>query len=366
MTKEDDPAVEVSEETEPAASTTVAVLDRETYDIQMIQRWGNLMHASGLFPDVKSMAQAAVKIMVGRELGFSVMASMSGVHLVDGKPVLGAGLMASALKESTKYDYDVVTHTDERCVIAVFEYVDEKKVSIGTSEFTIADAELAKLFGRPSQTWEKYPRNMLFSRAMSNAIAWFAPDVFEQRIYTPEELGLPVGEQGDVIDATMIATAEPVEGIAEGETTQPDVAKVEEEAPAAGGQTPLGPDLIENAGMFVVWAIEFAQAHRLEKLSSVQIAQMVGVERVADLAPAFKGKWEVAVERFTRAVDSSESDATEEEANPEPPEPPSEPMTAAEATEGGPDYLAQAAAASAAGDEARARATEGGDGDGAE
>ncbi|RDT44717.1 hypothetical protein DXF87_27490, partial [Enterobacter roggenkampii] len=36
---------------------------------------------------------------------------------------------------------------------------------------------------------DKFPKNMLFARAMSNGVKWFTPDVFSGPVYTPEELG---------------------------------------------------------------------------------------------------------------------------------------------------------------------------------
>jgi hypothetical protein len=43
---------------------------------------------------------------------------------------------------------------------------------------------------------------MLFGRALTNAYRWYAPDVFSQPLYTPEELG------ADVVDAEWSYTSE--------------------------------------------------------------------------------------------------------------------------------------------------------------
>jgi len=45
---------------------------------------------SGMFPDIKSAAQAAVKIQAGKEFGIQPFASMTGIHIIAGKPVIGA------------------------------------------------------------------------------------------------------------------------------------------------------------------------------------------------------------------------------------------------------------------------------------
>lgn len=45
----------------------------------------NAMHASGYFGDVKSQAQAMVKVLAGAEIGLPPFASMSGIHIVNDK-----------------------------------------------------------------------------------------------------------------------------------------------------------------------------------------------------------------------------------------------------------------------------------------
>jgi hypothetical protein len=49
---------------------------------------------------------------------------------------------------------------------------------------------------------------MLFSRALSNGVGWYCPDLFIGAVYTPEELGAEVDGEGDVI---KVVTTEPLE-----------------------------------------------------------------------------------------------------------------------------------------------------------
>lgn len=148
---------------------------------------------SGFFSDARDVAQAIVKIQAGRELGFGPMASMQGVYIVKGKVSLSANMLGAAIKRSGRYDYRVTEMSDERVAI---DFLQAGEV-IGSSEFTMADAKRAGLLG--SQTWKSYPRNMLFARALSNGARWFCPDVFGGPLYTPEELGAEVDEDGDPV-----------------------------------------------------------------------------------------------------------------------------------------------------------------------
>jgi hypothetical protein len=58
---------------------------------------GETFFKSGMFSDIKSAQQAVVKIMAGAEMGISPFAAMSGIHIIQGKPTIGAGLTSSDL-----------------------------------------------------------------------------------------------------------------------------------------------------------------------------------------------------------------------------------------------------------------------------
>jgi hypothetical protein len=145
---------------------------------------GKVFKESGYFKDIQSEAQAIVKIMAGRENGFDPFASMTGISIIQGKPEIGAGLIAQAVKRSGRYNYRVKTLTNELCEIEFFE---DKIGMIGISSFSMADAKAAGLAGK-GDMYSKYARNMLFSRAMSNGQSWFCPDVFQCRMYAEGEI----------------------------------------------------------------------------------------------------------------------------------------------------------------------------------
>lgn len=134
---------------------------------------------SGMFSDTKQAQQAFVKIMAGQEIGIPPFAAMSGVHIIQGKPTLGAGLIASRVKGSGKYDYKVVQQDDKVCSIDFYQ----GKEKIGNSTFTIEEAKKAG-----TKNLDKFPKNMLFARAISNGVKWYCPDVFSGPVYTPEEM----------------------------------------------------------------------------------------------------------------------------------------------------------------------------------
>ncbi|GIV81672.1 MAG: hypothetical protein KatS3mg051_1026 [Anaerolineae bacterium] len=159
----------------------------EPSELDTIQRTAKLMLASGFFDasrnPTQALAQVATKILAGRELGFGPWASVSGIHVIQGKPVLSANLMASAVKAHPRYDYRVRKLDDDGCVIEFFQDGE----SLGTSSFTAEDAKAAGVAGK--DVWRRFPRNMLFARALSNGVRWFCPDVFAgNAVYVPGEL----------------------------------------------------------------------------------------------------------------------------------------------------------------------------------
>ena len=135
-------------------------------------------YESGMFTDIKSAAQAMVKISAGAEMGIPPFAAMSGIHIIQGKPTIGAGLMAANVKASNKYDYKVIEQTDKVCSIDFYK----GKEKLGNSTFTYEDAKKAG-----TKNLDKFPKNMLFARAISNGVKFYTPDVFSGPVYTPEE-----------------------------------------------------------------------------------------------------------------------------------------------------------------------------------
>lgn len=153
------------------------------YSYEDVEKIGKVMVSSGYFKDTNQQSQAIVKILAGRELGFDPYTSMSGIHIIQGKPVISANLMASALKKGGKYDYKIKSMSEELVEIDFYE----GKTLLGTSSFSTDDAKKAGIASKDN--WHKYARNMLFARSMSNGIRWYCPDVFNgSSVYTPGEI----------------------------------------------------------------------------------------------------------------------------------------------------------------------------------
>jgi hypothetical protein len=159
-----------------------------TTDIMNISK---AFYESGMFTDIKSVAQAMVKISAGQEIGIPPFASMTGIHIIQGKPTIGAGLIASRLKGSGKYDYRVIEASEKVCSIDFYQ----GNTKIGNSTFTIEDARKAL-----TKNIDKFPKNMLFARAISNGVKWYCPDIFSGPVYVPEEMQVVTTEEATHIE----------------------------------------------------------------------------------------------------------------------------------------------------------------------
>lgn len=164
---------------------------------------GKVLQMSGYFTDVRDQAQAVTKILYGRELGFSPIIAMSGIHIIEGKPALSANLLAATIKRSGKYNYRVKEWDDQHCVITFKEKVEGKWEDVGDSSFSIEDAKRARVKfegAKGPSGWTKFPKAMLFARALSQGERAYCPDVSACTLYVPEELGAVVNENGDVAE----------------------------------------------------------------------------------------------------------------------------------------------------------------------
>ena len=179
--------------------------------------------ASGMFPDIQSEAAACAKIIIGRGLGLSDYDAMTGLHIIKGKAVLAANLMAASIKRAGKYDYRA-TCSDTECSIVFFGRTMEGKwEEIGTTEFTLEDARRAQLGG---DNWRKWPKAMLFARCISSGYKQHCPDALGAApVYVEAH-----GETEIVEDAPRSRAALPAPEVVEA-TTMPQDAPVVADAP---------------------------------------------------------------------------------------------------------------------------------------
>ncbi len=176
-----------------------AIVPVDFNEMQLVAR---AMATSGFFQDTKQESQAIVKVLAGREMGLGPFASMTGIHIIQGRPALSANLIATLIKNDPRYNYKVLQLDEKACSIDFYENGEK----IGNSTFTLEDAKKAQ-----TKNLDKFPKNMLFARAISNGAKWYTPGIFGGNpVYTPEELGASIDQDGNVIEGAFVETPAPV------------------------------------------------------------------------------------------------------------------------------------------------------------
>jgi len=162
-----------------------------------IQNMGDAFSKSGMFPDIKSASQAIVKIQAGAEMGLPPFYAMSKIYIVQGRLMVGAEALGAMVKRSGRYDYRVFLLNDNACELI---FTDGGKETY-LSKFTIEDARKAGLI-KPGSGWEKFPRAMLMSKALSQGARIVCPHVISGA-YTPEDFGYSINPETEQIETQV-------------------------------------------------------------------------------------------------------------------------------------------------------------------
>lgn len=132
---------------------------------------------SRLFAGIQDPAQALMKMVMGRELGIAPASSLRAIYITeDGRIGLYAETMAAMLRRHPRYDYRVSENTREACTVAILDR--ETGEVLGETRWTLKDDAVGAGLVGGKANWKKYPRAMLYARALAEAVRVHAPDVF--------------------------------------------------------------------------------------------------------------------------------------------------------------------------------------------
>ena len=149
-------------------------------------------------------------LLAAHDLGIPATQALSKLHVVDGKLAMSSEMMvALVLRDGHELWADDANDTEHQIVYGRRKGSDE----VTRSEFTMADARTAGLADRP--TWKKYPKAMLWARAVSGLCRQVFPDAVAGVSYTPDEIApadgvMAVGEEGAGKSAALKQVAQPV------------------------------------------------------------------------------------------------------------------------------------------------------------
>ena len=164
-------------------------------------RWCEMMAGGDMLPRQyrNKPANLLFAIEYADALGIPRVNALTSIHVIEGKPSASADLMASMVRKAGhKLRVKVEGRGKQATAIAQVIRADDPDFTYEvrwTWQDTI-DANLDK-----KDNWVKYPTSMMKARAISAVIREGASDAMMGVIYTPEELGAVVDQDGNPVKA---------------------------------------------------------------------------------------------------------------------------------------------------------------------
>lgn len=230
------PSTEVAQRAPEPASELARMRDPHTDGwvtvLQPVAELAQQVSSTDFVPKALRNNTAAVTaaILFGRELGMAPMHSLSGIHMVEGKPTLAAETMrAQVLAAGHELGYGEVSSSK-------VEVKGRRKgeTSWTVLTWTLADAQRAGLANK--NVWKSYPRQMLTARATAELCRLIFPDVTHGMRATEE-----MEDGGDLLPAGPAAAVESTTKVGRRKAIAP-VKDVELPEPAAPtGRATAGP-----------------------------------------------------------------------------------------------------------------------------
>lgn len=153
------------------------------------------MYASGYFKDMTSLSKAITKALIGQSMGMGLVQSMNSLYVIDGKVAMDSHAIRNTAVMAG-YTIKTLELSEKQAVLEWSIRKDGKEEVLGTSEYTWDDATKAGLIDK--QNWRKFPKDMLFARAITRGARMYANQAFaNQPVYEREEL---VPDTGQYID----------------------------------------------------------------------------------------------------------------------------------------------------------------------
>jgi hypothetical protein len=207
--------------------TTAEVAVRDPSALETKIGYANFLAKADLLPRAyqDKPANLLYAIEYGAMLGLPPMAAIVGIHVIDGRPTMSAGLMAAKVRQAGHRIRIQSTGEGDnaraRCTIIRsddpdFEY---------SATWTMERAKTAGLLGK--MNWRQHPIQMLKNRATSECCRDACQEVLLGIHYTPDELG------GEDDGGELIADGYPT--LANG---QIDQTQMSEQAKDAAGMMP--------------------------------------------------------------------------------------------------------------------------------
>ena len=257
-------------------------------DLEGLELYANTIYASGLIPssllkagDTKEaiLAKLTIIFFKGLELEISPMQALAEIGVINGTPLMSSKLMLALIYRNCPWAeiiYDEISIN--RCRVRARRHPRQQFTQF---EYTIEEAKKAGLVARSPNTWNKYPRQMVKWRAVSNMARTIFPDVI-MGCYLPNEILI---ENKD--DQTFGNTSDKYISIEEEEALSKERTTIDKDNYIDEDETiPEGAPTQDNGGLTPSQIYQLSQIEDEEKKdppktipkSSTKIAKSIGLD----------------------------------------------------------------------------------------
>jgi hypothetical protein len=149
----------------------VAGAEEVTSDLKALKELAHIAYRSGNYANMSETTMLNI-MLSARDLGISPYKALNGgFYVVNGKIAMSTSLMTDRIRKEG-HSVKITEWTSKSCTIIGIRKDNGDSVKL---EFTWDDAVAAGLTGSP--TWKKYPKAMIYNRAMSMLARVLFPDV---------------------------------------------------------------------------------------------------------------------------------------------------------------------------------------------
>lgn len=174
-----------------------------THEMAVFQTMADIAVSSTMYKEPGGKAGIMMKMLAARELGIPPFQALNGgLRIIQGSVEISARMMSAMIRRAGHH-ITIKEISDEGCVLV------GKRCDTGEtqeSSFTIADATKAGLV-KPGGGWVKWPKDMVFARALSRLARQLFSDVIgigyvEGEIRpSDEEVSMP--EEAEFVEVTV-------------------------------------------------------------------------------------------------------------------------------------------------------------------
>ena len=245
----------------PIERTDIMPVISQVHDMLKL---GQILVKSKMLPKAVSTPEAAVAIMIkARELGIGIMEGFTSINIIQGSPTISPQLMIALAERSGQLEDAVWTDDGDTATCTV----KRRGRTANVATFSMANAADLGLAGK--QNWQQQPVTMRKWRATSAAFRVTFADVLAG-IYTPEEMGADVDDEGQVVALPARSKTEQLTAAAKKNKAAEVIDTPKVEVPRAPKvEEPATPELVTHVTPPVPEAAPYDPTNAVNKIFAV-------------------------------------------------------------------------------------------------